>query len=505
MRESHCSDARRWEPATASSWSLFVTVGIVAAGAAALHERSPAFAIAAAAAVAVANAAGAILLRRRRPAELGSLRVLRLLVYVWLGAVGVASLAVASGWLAADKHDERVVVLTVAGTLHAGVLLGATLWPGIVRACFGRLRPVDVALSTCAIALIGLELALVLWGRLWPSPLVWDEASAVARLEAERLPPGTRLFGFPVNSRGYHDEEFFVRRPGDLVACVVADSFGVGVVPYDHNFVTVAERRLADAVGPSFDRVALHNFGVASIGVQQYVHLVDHEVLDLDPDLVVVALFIGNDVLHGGLRNEPRKYSTFQRWAIWRVWTRLLQRKRVMREEPALAEIGRKKITNPPFLADPELEQPHMSEARFLTLERERFDVVRVDRPDVAAKYDRLFVALDYLRDRLPDRLLVLLIPDEFQINDALYRDIVAADPSASQCDRQAPNRRIADYCAQLGVPVLDLLPALREHVRAGGARPYHLRDTHWNAIGNRVAGDALAAWIAAWVRSRSK
>ena len=38
---------------------------------------------------------------------------------------------------------------------------------------------------------------------------------------------------------------------------------------------------------------------------------------------------------------------------------------------------------------------------------------------------------------------------------------------------------------------VLDLLPVLREAERE--ARTHHLRDTHWNAHGNRVAGRELA------------
>jgi hypothetical protein len=40
----------------------------------------------------------------------------------------------------------------------------------------------------------------------------------------------------------------------------------------------------------------------------------------------------------------------------------------------------------------------------------------------------------------------------------------------------------------------LGLLPVLREAQRQ--APTYHLRDTHWNAHGNRVAGEAIAGWI---------
>jgi hypothetical protein len=49
-------------------------------------------------------------------------------------------------------------------------------------------------------------------------------------------------------------------------------------------------------------------------------------------------------------------------------------------------------------------------------------------------------------------------------------------------------------------VRVLDLLPALRAAERE--SRTYHLRDTHWNAHGNRVAGRELARALLAYAEA---
>jgi hypothetical protein len=49
-------------------------------------------------------------------------------------------------------------------------------------------------------------------------------------------------------------------------------------------------------------------------------------------------------------------------------------------------------------------------------------------------------------------------------------------------------------------VRVLDLLPARRAAARE--ARTYHLRDTHWNAHGNRVAARELARALAEGVQA---
>ena len=79
--------------------------------------------------------------------------------------------------------------------------------------------------------------------------MVWDDESARSRVEAGRQPPGRLYFGFSLNSGGYHDEEFFVGDERDFVVGLLADSFGLGVVPYAYNFATVAERTLAAEVG----------------------------------------------------------------------------------------------------------------------------------------------------------------------------------------------------------------------------------------------------------------
>ena len=63
--------------------------------------------------------------------------------------------------------------------------------------------------------------------------------------------------------------------------------------------------------------------------------------------------------------------------------------------------------------------------------------------------------------------------------------------------DRDHPQNQIVEWGHRHGVRVLDLLPILREAELAG--HTYHLRDTHWNARGNRLAGEALAEKLMAY------
>ncbi|MFY9345620.1 MAG: hypothetical protein WAT39_24225 [Planctomycetota bacterium] len=494
-----------------ATWVLVLAAGLVAGVRTVVAETAmltPLHAVAwSQIGLASAAVAWLIVRRHRWPPLLTSPRMLRLCCYPWFLAVCAVSVVAGSGALAPDPATEKAVAVALAFALHAlfllGVLAVAGRWPGARLIALHRL---DLAIGVTMTSLIGLEAVVVAWGRLFPSPLVWDEASTVSLLDANRLQPHTPYFGFRVNSLGYHDEEFFRREPGDLVICMLADSFGVGVVPFDFNYCTVAERVLRAAFATRFDRVAIHNFGVSATGPSQYVHLAETEVRRYAPDLVAVSLFVGNDVLCHGVRYQPRKYCTLQRWACWRLGARVMQLQRAERNSPALAAVGAvgdaRATGVPDWVHDPDREPAHMAAEAFLAVETERVEVCRVGHADVQRSFARCFDAIDYLRQAWGQRLVLVLIPDEFQVEDELWRTLLANKSDAADHDRDGPQRRIVEHCAEAGIAVLDLLPILREHRRAGGPRAYHLRDTHWNATGNRIAGEALGRWLAERVKA---
>jgi hypothetical protein len=94
----------------------------------------------------------------------------------------------------------------------------------------------------------------------------------------------------------------------------------------------------------------------------------------------------------------------------------------------------------------------------------------------------------------------VLLIPDEFQVEDETWR-LASAVPDGERFDRDQPQRVLSRWLAEQGIPCLDLLPALRAvpPMPDGRRHLYHLRDTHFNARGNAVAGHELARFLRPW------
>jgi hypothetical protein len=306
-----------------------------------------------------------------------------------------------------------------------------------------------------------------------------------ATIERFRCAPGQVHFGFACNERGFFDAPF--ARDGRARVAVIGDSFGVGVVPHALHYTRVAEELLG---------LEIANVGVAGCGPPEYLALLVDEVLPLQPEAVVFALFAGNDLEfkqapapHAWLRDAFSR----ERVLLWQVPERLLRRAHDGAALPgAGASVGDE--ADALWLSDPRLEPPSLSPEAFLRLEVQRARTL--SSPDAAA-LDALLSILEEARALVAPRpFAVLVIPDEFQVEDALWEEIRAT--AGVELERDAFQRRLLPRLADAGIPALDLLPVLRAvaPLEDGRRHVYHLRDTHWNARGNRAAGLALAGFL---------
>jgi hypothetical protein len=148
-----------------------------------------------------------------------------------------------------------------------------------------------------------------------------------------------------------------------------------------------------------------------------------------------------------------------------------------------------------PWLLDPLHEPPTLSVERFAYVETTRAEITL---PEKAGEYRPALDELERLRTAagtIP--VAFLLIPDEFQVEDAPWRDVEWVG-IAARADRDLPQKIVGRWLEEHGIPYVDLLPLLRAVpvLEDGSRHVYHLRDTHWNARGNRVAGEALAELI---------
>jgi len=403
--------------------------------------------------------------------------------------------------------------------MHFAVAAGAyALWALLAARARGRAARLeaglDLACSLLLVLLAGAQLVVHLWAAWRPSPLFdLPESSGAQHLLRNALQPGAVINGFPVNSTGDYDTEF---DPADGALVVsLGDSFSVGIVPQPFHFTAVAEELLPG--------VQICNVGVPSIGPREYLILLRERALPMRPRAVLLNLFVGNDInqadkgpeWHGGTWSwlDP------SRWLLGLVVERLVMLSDEQfvaplvltsdepgdgstgwrRGDPRIEALRATAVQSLPWLEDPDLEPPAMEIGRYRSLEVARAGWVC---GPATRAYERLFALIDEMRSLCAGTpLLVQIIPDEFQVEDGLWQEIIAVT-SEKALDRDRPQRLLLEGLLQRGIPALDLLPILRavppgDHGRRG---LYHLRDSHFNARGNRVAGEALAGFLRPFV-----
>jgi len=370
------------------------------------------------------------------------------------------------------------------------------------------LRWIDIlAFGICA-ALLSLELGLRLWATVRPAPLNATVGAGPGELVRRfRCDPGQVRFGFACNSRGFYDTEFYRNEPGDDGPLIVAigDSFNVGTVPHAWHFTSICEELTG---------ARIYNMGVPGIGPPEYLSLLVDEALPMDPDLILIGVFIGNDLdIDEYLADLPDAAlrSWFQRDQVLlsvipermsRIAVERLRAERrgadvgtVQGERSVVESMDRDEAAAAfPWLTDTGLEEATLSEDAFYRLETER---ALATCAQVPPSFDVFCEAMLAARRAAGDTPVhVMLIPDEFQVEDDLWMRVT--ESAGRELDRNRPQDLLTAWLGQQGIPYLDLLPVLRrvDPQPDGRRHLYHALDTHFNARGNQVTAEALAEFL---------
>ncbi len=445
-----------------------------------------------------ASLLGSLWLHARRKQHRAGIAMTALRVLFEISILGAASYLV---YLQPFRKATFDVALGLAFSAWGLVLL--TL-PAVRRAPAAVRTAELILFNLCFFALL-LEGALRLAASTSSSPVLSQaDVKSIEILEKRkrRHRPGRLRLGFPLNSLGHYDVE--PERPGDGGAriAMIGDSFSFGVVPHHFHFSTVAERRSG---------IEIDNYGHPGIGPLEYLYLLRHEALSSAPDVVAVNLFVGNDI--GGARRFRSRNRALRMWLgrdnlllyqVPRRLARLRNARLAGATAPATGRPGTRRrletveeiIEAYPALADPTLEKPHMTPEQYLDVESE--SAAKICDPASADASELFAVLREMRRASGATPFAVHLIPDEFQVDDELWKNILERTGNP-RLARDLPQQLIGEWLAQEGIPYLDLLPVLRAQCapRRGNRHCYHLRDTHFNARGNRVAGEAMARFLA--------
>lgn len=134
-----------------------------------------------------------------------------------------------------------------------------------------------------------------------PSTLVLEDSFTVQdRGVFVANPLSDKHAGLGVNSEGFRSPEFsdgLASAPRQLVVVVLGDSFtwGASASPITESFPDVLRKA----------GYRVHNLGIPGIGPRQYQRMAEEYLSRLKPDVVLVALYLGNDFLDGQWEPPP--------------------------------------------------------------------------------------------------------------------------------------------------------------------------------------------------------
>ncbi len=236
------------------------------------------------------------------------------------------------------------------------------------------------------------------------------------------------------------------------------------------------------------------------------------EASNLAPDVVVLAFFVGNDFIDhqgdcgvfgggdGGLSGRLASVSALYRVArnLRRVWGSGAGLWRGAGETGVVGQAGGQPV--PGYSEDFEPNRPTFGRDRFLAIEAGRMALcLRSEEEGFRRLADIAAATVSELADEVEAtgaRFVVMLIPDQYQVDDSLVDEVLRHDGgSRDDYDFERPQRVLGDALDASGIQVLDLLPVFRA-AAAGGAL-YRPRDTHWNRRGNELAAAVLADVLA--------
>ncbi len=267
--------------------------------------------------------------------------------------------------------------------------------------------------------------------------------------------------------------------------------------------------RLEAALTKRGARAEVLNVGVGGWGQhQQYVFL-QQEGVRYEPDVVLVQLYLGNDVydnswlLQGKPRSVREPYFVFDDDGTFR---QLDFRSRKPEDVPPVVAMLRERTLLWNVFETGVLQKLGASADDDADERQNRFNLNKMivhatkpgERQDEAWKVTvALLRCIRELGDERGFKTALVLAPAQFQVYDDAW-DTLLRDNKLKREEWAAdgPNRALAARADEIGMPMLDLLPAFRAESERGGPPLYFARDMHWTRDGHALAAREVAAFV---------
>jgi hypothetical protein len=316
------------------------------------------------------------------------------------------------------------------------------------------------------------------------------------------------------NAAGQRGRSIPIEKPAGIFRILVlGDSFVEAEQVHDHERFIVRLEAILNQDGGAI-RYEVIDGGCGGWGTAQQLLYLREQGLAYEPDLVLLAFFVGNDVGDNSieLQLDGKREAALKPYYVPRE-DGSLELLRPTPPRPTILEqalgVLRRHSTAYNFFESGVLRK--LGRDDLLTawrtldaLERPRYQGNLVYRTrltdDWRSGWEITDALLRMVRDEAVQhgsRFGLVLVPTRGQVSDQAWRGIAGADGGQrAGLDRAFPNSQLQKIAAGIEAPLLDLVPPLRAADSQGQGPLYYERDQHWTAAGHAVAAQAIATFL---------
>jgi hypothetical protein len=304
--------------------------------------------------------------------------------------------------------------------------------------------------------------------------------------------PGTEQNGFITNSKGFLTPEVPYAKPiGIKRVVIIGDSQGVACIPYLRNFIRILESNFNSYGNQKYEFI---NLSVATIGPKLETDILTLEGLKYSPDLILWLFNVGNDFIDDNeweqQYNELNTNVNISRLLKPNIYNSylisFLRNYIIYLHKSSLVENSISSLNNilgtytGHFDYNPNI--PTFTKKTFLKLETDRLGLFNAnsDKYSSFTSIKQTFLEVKKMSDKVKSKFLVIIIPEEMQVDAELYSEVlIANNRDNTNMDITVPQRKLANIFDELNIPYVNLLSIW------GNDKPrnyYHLlQNTHLN------------------------
>ena len=319
-----------------------------------------------------------------------------------------------------------------------------------------------------------------------------------------------------INRFGFRDENWSVNADDETVrVAVLGDSFvAAHEVDEDERFTELLEEELDSATNSA--RVNVMNFGVRGYGTAQELMTYRHVVRDFDPDVVLLAVFTGNDIVNNcralqgaakrpyfDLRNDrlvlDETFRTDVKVRSRRVLQTLSTHSRAVQVIHRVGCLLMGKRAHHQGRLHQRLFQAGLKKSCWV--EHELY------LEPVNGVWQRAWRVTEHLIARLRDEverdgaeLRVVVLSNPCQVHpDEAFRTALC---DAAEIDNLFyPDRRLRQMCREEDIDILALAPKMQRQADETGVWYHGFENCevgigHWNESGHAIAADLISDWL---------